>query len=281
MDLNRREEIFKLRENGFSYNEIAKKLSCNKSIVAYYLNPQRFSIEKIKEKEKKEKEYEEFVCNLVKESENINQVCKALGKKATNTNYEQIKKIILKYQVDISHFTSDVKYEIHKRYTFDEIFRQNSEFKNKSLLKRKLINLKIKEPECEKCHNKYWLDSIIPLQIHHINGDKNDNRVENLQLLCPNCHTLTENYCGKNKKKKSNKEKTLTSKRHYKCNEIPTIEKICEYANESCCFTYIASKFGITDNALRRWCKKLNLPYHTSELKKYIQQTKQKIILDI
>ena len=42
----------------------------------------------------------------------------------------------------------------------------------------------------------------IPLQVHHINGNNTDNRVENLQILCPNCHAQTDTYCGKNKKQR-------------------------------------------------------------------------------
>lgn len=48
--------------------------------------------------------------------------------------------------------------------------------------------------ECNLCHNKQWLGHKIPLELHHINGDSNDNRLNNLQLLCPNCHALTSNY---------------------------------------------------------------------------------------
>lgn len=48
------------------------------------------------------------------------------------------------------------------------------------------------------CGNTEWLDKHIPLELHHINGNHKDNRLSNLQLLCPNCHALTDNYRGKN-----------------------------------------------------------------------------------
>ena len=82
------------------------------------------------------------------------------------------------------------------------------------MLKRLIIEGK-KEKKCECCGNTKWNDLEIPLELHHINGNKTDNRLENLQLLCPNCHALTNNYRGKknqivksnpNHKRVSNKE---------------------------------------------------------------------------
>ena len=66
--------------------------------------------------------------------------------------------------------------------------------------------------KCEKCGwgEKNLMTNKVPLEIHHINGDCKDNREENLQLLCPNCHSLTENYGNLNKK---------TSKRRYRWNK--------------------------------------------------------------
>lgn len=64
-------------------------------------------------------------------------------------------------------------------------------------LKLKLIRDGLKVAECESCHVSNWLDGRIPLELHHINGDRHDNRLENLQLLCPNCHALTDNHAGK------------------------------------------------------------------------------------
>jgi hypothetical protein len=53
--------------------------------------------------------------------------------------------------------------------------------------------------KCESCFNELWLDKPIPLETHHINGDAKNNLVNNLQLLCPNCHALTDSYKGKNR----------------------------------------------------------------------------------
>jgi len=62
--------------------------------------------------------------------------------------------------------------------------------------------------KCECCNSTLWLDSPIPLEIHHINGNPHNNDRDNLQLLCPNCHALTKNFCGKN----ININKLLTGK---------------------------------------------------------------------
>jgi predicted HNH restriction endonuclease len=51
---------------------------------------------------------------------------------------------------------------------------------------------------CERCKNTTWEGNPIPLELHHINGIHSDNRISNLQILCPNCHALTDNYKGKN-----------------------------------------------------------------------------------
>lgn len=77
----------------------------------------------------------------------------------------------------------------------------NNEIKIQSYtLKLRLIKEKIKEPKCEKCKNENWLDGKIPLELHHIDGNKYNNSLDNLQILCPNCHSLTSNWNGKNRK---------------------------------------------------------------------------------
>lgn len=67
-------------------------------------------------------------------------------------------------------------------------------------LKNKLFQYGIKEKFCEGCNRDKWGDFPIPLELHHIDGNPQNNNIINLQVLCPNCHSLTTNYKGANKK---------------------------------------------------------------------------------
>lgn len=89
-----------------------------------------------------------------------------------------------------------------RQYSLQEILVENSTFQSNKLRKR-LIKLDVKERRCEKCGLSEWLDQPISLELDHINGIKTDNRLENLRIICPNCHAQTTTYRGKNIKKKT------------------------------------------------------------------------------
>ncbi len=68
-------------------------------------------------------------------------------------------------------------------------------------LKGRLVNAGLLEQRCYRCGLTEWKGELISLEIHHIDGNGKNNRLENLQLLCPNCHSQTDNWGGKKRKK--------------------------------------------------------------------------------
>ena len=149
---------------------------------------------------KKTKEEYELAA---KNSFSIAQMCRNLGVKPIGGNYRIIKNAIQEYKIDISHFTGQgwnkgLKFKPNKQIPLDKILVENSTYQSYKL-KNRLLESGLKEYRCEKCKRTEWEDSPIPLELHHINGDNTDNRIENIQILCPNCHAQTEHYRGKNK----------------------------------------------------------------------------------
>ena len=116
-------------------------------------------------------------------------------------NYACLKKKIVEYDINISHFTlkswNKGKKIGPKRNLSDYLSNKKSIQSWK--LKRRLLQEKIFEYKCYKCDKKTWMNEQIPLELHHIDGDNQNNNLSNLVLLCPNCHALTDNYRGKNK----------------------------------------------------------------------------------
>ena len=141
----------------------------------------------------------------VKNSQSIAEVCRYLGIKPNGGNYRIIHKAINKYALDTQHFTGqgwnkDLKFKPFTEQPINEILVKGSQYQSFKL-KRRLLSSGFKQTVCESCNLTMWQGRPIPLELHHINGDNTDNRLENLMLLCPNCHALTDHYRGKNKKK--------------------------------------------------------------------------------
>jgi len=137
----------------------------------------------------------------VKESYSWSTLSQKLGYSKCGSSYITLQSMIQELNLDISHFTgqgwlSGKTYESDRYVPFNEYIKSKNVQTNK--IRKKLLREGLKEHICECCKNTLWNNVPIPLEVHHKDGNKENNNIENLQLLCPNCHALTDNYKGKN-----------------------------------------------------------------------------------
>ncbi len=137
----------------------------------------------------------------VKNSFSIREALMLLNVVAYGGNYRTFKRAIKEFNIDISHFLGKANVK-GKRLGIkfplsDYLFNKRKIISYK--LKKRLIKEEIFTAKCYNCNLITWLGEPIPLELHHKDGNHENNRLTNLQLLCPNCHALTDNYRGKNK----------------------------------------------------------------------------------
>ena len=226
---------------------------------------------------------------ITKTSLSIADVCRKLNVRPIGGNYKTVKKYIKLYEIDISHFTGQ-GWNCGKRFknfgrkcSLDKILVQNSTYSNTSGLRRKLIENNLKENICENCGIYEWNGKPLTLHLDHVNGDNLDNRITNLKILCPNCHSQTVTYCNSKikssiselRKKRYNKyiksknnfcecgkQIQKRSNRCYDCDKInqrkiknrPSLEILLKDVKET---NYVATgkKYGVSDNAIRKWIR--------------------------
>jgi Zn finger protein HypA/HybF involved in hydrogenase expression len=143
-------------------------------------------------------EFEEMIAR----HKTYSDILREIGLSTSGSGSRQaLKTRIRLLDISISHFDSSSNNKNSStRYTLSEILVENSSYQNYTSLKRRLINEGVLEYKCSFCKNDgRWRNMKLALQLDHMNGIKTDNRLENLRLLCPNCHSQTSTYSGKNK----------------------------------------------------------------------------------
>lgn len=152
----------------------------------------------------------EWLEELCKNSYSYSEVLRKAGRKPGGGSNETLKRKILEFNIDISHFTGQKwtkspKYvsriSTKEKYSIEEVFTKNSTITQKVMRgyveRHNLIPYK-----CDNCGcDGTWMNSKIALELDHIDGDNTNHTLENLHYLCPNCHALTKTYRGRNKNK--------------------------------------------------------------------------------
>ena len=140
---------------------------------------------------------EEQLEKFVKQSTSISQVAGLCGyTEKSGSGANAIKQMIEYYNFDTSHFL-DLN---GSSESVKQLDNQNDFVYGKAIKSEEMRNhlVHLRGHQCETCGNTEWQGKLIPLEVHHIDGDRLNNVLENLQLLCPNCHAQTENYRNRN-----------------------------------------------------------------------------------
>ena len=255
----------------------------------------------------------EDLQDLLDTSNGYADVLRNMGLNPKGGNPKTLKRVIAEYNLDTTkldknrslYFSETGIQLINKQRYRDtvDILQKNVSYPSSKLLHR-LYKEGLKEKRCERCKITEWEGEPISFHLHHKDGDRLNNELENLQVLCPNCHSLTENFAGKATKKATKKttKKADSEKKKYFCidcgEEISSSGKRCvkcagkykqnaemkELTREklkdlirTTPFTIIGKQFGVSDNAIRKHCKKFNLPYKSKEIKQFLDKEWEKI----
>lgn len=145
---------------------------------------------------------DEEITEAVRKSRSLAQALDALGFKQSGGRQATLRKRIAAIGLDTSHFLGEgwrrgSTVPVVPAKPLDELLI-SGRFVQTNNLKKRLISEGLKRARCESCGGERWNGRSIPLELDHINGRRDDNRLSNLRILCPNCHAQTETFRGRN-----------------------------------------------------------------------------------
>jgi predicted RNA-binding Zn-ribbon protein involved in translation (DUF1610 family) len=212
-----------------------------------------------------------------------------LGYCPTGGNPATLKKYAKLWEICTDHFDpyAGVMERIRQpKRPLGEVLVENSTY-SRSNVKMRLYEEGLKEPRCEQCgQGEIWRDKHMGMILDHINGVRNDNRLENLQIVCPNCAATLDTHCGRanasppplrNCDRCGTMFRAKTRKQRFCCRdcgmrrvpgerrrgflqpqrrktERPPYQKLlAEIGAHGYCA--VGRKYGVSDNAVRKWVK--------------------------
>lgn len=171
----------------------------------------------------------------------------------------------------------------NKEYNIEQFLVLGGPVTSTSILKHKLYEAGLKKEQCENCGIIDWDGKKLLFHMDHIDGNKRNNKIDNLRILCPNCHSQTETY-GKIKSETLKKMKQDASENRPKCEcgavmwkygktglcrkcyiiKFPPFKKVSNRPSveqlqreiQEIGYKAVGRKYGVSDNAVRKWLKK-------------------------
>ncbi len=213
-------------------------------------------------------------------SYNWAQTLRRLGYCPTGGNPMTIKKYVKRWSIDVSHFDPErgrYRGARARRIPLDEVLVEHSNY-NRGNLKKRLYTEGLKDRRCEGCgQGELWNGSQMSLILDHINGVRDDNRLENLRVVCPNCAATLPTHCGKGLRKP--RVEMLCELCGIKFNRRFRAQRFCsrdcgqragacrnrrverppydQLMREIAASSYLAvgRRYGVSDNAIRKWVR--------------------------
>jgi len=216
---------------------------------------------------------DEDLRRAVAASDNYSETLRNLGLVPKGGNHATIKRYISKLDIDVGHFyTAPPKPAA--RIPAEDLFTQHSTYSSSHIKARMLKDLGTPD-KCSVCGISDWHGTKLSLHVHHKNGVGDDNRPENLELLCPNCHSVTDTYSGKNVHRKTEQNVCIDcgrkiAKKSTRCRSCfaksliskrmvivwPMIDELLsmleEHKNN---YSKLGRELGVSDNAIRKHLK--------------------------
>jgi hypothetical protein len=222
----------------------------------------------------------EILEPIVKASVSVAEVCRKLGVATHGGSCSHVSRCIDKLGIDRSHFRGR-GHSKGKTFGFSyptEEYLSNKRSINSNRLRLRLTKEGLKPDNCEKCGLSDWLGVKLPLELHHIDCNHDDNRLENLLVVCPNCHAIihkeisdskTKTKTRKNyrstpsKQEKSEKKKpeligdnvrVAYPRPNKRTIERPPYEQLLKEVSDTS-YSAVGRKYGVSDNAIRKWIR--------------------------